>query len=326
MKQVGNDGRVPEQHGESLDERADRVSPERRMRAVQREQAGQGERRAGRQDALPRRPSGRLPEVGRPQRQHGGQQRRPRQPDAGQRPGRRPANGERPDGVPLHRPVEQAQRDHEQAQERQILGVEERVRVQPGMQHEQRQGEERQPPVVEQPARQQVTGQPRRQEQQVGQEVAHQVDAAAVAESQGALQRLHGQERALEGDAVETVMSIRKSAASQDVTKLSDGGGPAGRLVHRHAVVVEHDDADGQQQAAGGQRAAGVPKAGVTAHGRACGRLPPAAPRRPAGSRAAPSPGRARPPAPAPAPASARSATILPFRTGRRRARTASVP
>ncbi len=98
--------------------------------------------------------------------------------------------------------MNQEQGTQEQHQEGDVLGVEEGVGVEPGLEHEQQQGDQGQPAAVEEVVHQPGTAAAAGQKEEVGQQMTAQVDVPAVGEVQ---QPLNEYQRHLEDNAVEPI-------------------------------------------------------------------------------------------------------------------------
>ena len=84
-------------------------------------------------------------------------------------------------------PVRQQQRDHDHAEERHVLAVEEGVRVEPGVAEEEQHRKQRQRAAAEQAARQQIASERADQKEAVAQDVTGQEDVPFVGQSQSPL-------------------------------------------------------------------------------------------------------------------------------------------
>ena len=83
--------------------------------------------------------------------------------------------------------MRQPQADHEERKERHVFGVEERVRVDAGMQEIKRQRKQRQPTAAKHPKSQQVASEATGEKDQMRCQVAKHVNAAAVVQTEQAL-------------------------------------------------------------------------------------------------------------------------------------------
>ena len=100
----------------------------------------------------------------------------------------------------------------EAGHEHDVLRVVERLGEEPWRQHQHRRGAQAQPPVVEPPRGHPVHGEHPGQEDQIGQQVPHQVDVARVRQPE---QQFHRHGGRLEGDAVVAVVEGRQRAVGQ---------------------------------------------------------------------------------------------------------------
>ena len=116
------------------------------------------------------------------------------------------------------------------------------------MDEEQDHREERDEPAAEQPVDQRVAEDPRYQEKQVLQGVAGEVDVAAVLQVQRALDE---QERQFEDHAVDAVeVQQEVLVRAPGVVEGHDGDVALDGLIHAHAVVVERERPDQQEEGA----------------------------------------------------------------------------
>ena len=271
LKEGGRVSRMPSQRLERVDD-GERVAPEPGGDGVARPRGGQHEGGRGDQRAAAPGPVAGLQQVQRPQPRNRREQRQPHDAQVDQHADARAAQRERRRGVPAEGALHQPQRDHEHRQERDVLGIEERVPVQPGMEQVEQQGEQGQPSVGEHPVRQQPAEEPAGEEEQVGQQVAEEMDGAAVGEAQ---QTLRQEQRRFERDAVVPVVAQVVSIGQWTVTQHVAGrlDPPAARrgLVIRHSVVVEDGHADRREHRQHDQRRRGR----RAARRREAGRRPP---------------------------------------------------
>ena len=176
-----------------------------------------------------------------------------------------------PTPPPLPRPVNQPQTAQEGHQEGNVLGVEKRVGIQPGMEDEEAEGQQGQPAAAEQPG-----GQPGRaptagQKAQVGEQMAAQVDGAAVGETQ---QPLNQHQRHFEDNTVVAVGEETGGAQGLGVAqRIGDcrlDNSALICLVPRHPVIVKDghthygQDRQGQQNTVAGHE--GHRRRGPAAH------------------------------------------------------------
>ena len=201
LKQLRGRGRVPCQGLQRRAER-ERVRPQVGRQHVQRARPDHRKHRPRRQHVSPL-PPPRLPQVQPPQRQYRRIQHHPHDPQVRQYAHAHPAQHERPDRIFAERPVRHVQRDHEHAQKRQILAVEERMRVQPRLQHEQEQGEQRHGPAAGQPIDEQRTTPATDQKEGVRHQMPQEIDALRVLQPHPALQQEQGE---FEGDSIVLVV------------------------------------------------------------------------------------------------------------------------
>ena len=134
--------------------------------------------------------------------------------------------------------MDQEQRHHEHRRERDVLGVEERVRIQPRMQHEDEQRERRQQPAAEQPVGQQVAEQAAGEEEEMRQEMPNKMDMAYVLKRENMLGEV---ERNLERNAVmPDPIGEQPLGSAQSIVGSIPTESSLISFVRGHAVVVEN--------------------------------------------------------------------------------------
>ncbi len=253
-EQLGHIEGVVSRVRERFREMADRIAPQIGEEGVQRQGARRREHAARAQDAPPRRAVGGPEEVAEAQRQHGGAEQEAHGPYVGQHPDAGAAQQEGGPRAAAEGPVREQQRQHEQAEEGQVLGVEEGVRVQARVQQEQAQRRQRQPPAAVQAEGQRGRAQAAGQKEQMRQQVAQEVDGAAVLQAQRALRP---QQRRFHRDPVHAILVAQQLVvAAPDVIQSELRGTALHALVCMHAVIVQHRHPREQEERAGQPRAA----------------------------------------------------------------------
>ena len=254
-KGLGVRVRARRERPQHLDETLGGVSPERRHGDVVRKRRNQSEQPARGDNAPPLGPFPRPHKVADARRQQHGRKHGAHHAQIGQQPRGQPAERERARRGLLERPVTEQQANHEQACERRILGVEERMRVDAGMQQKDDQREQRQTAAPEHSPSQQIGGETASDEEQVGEQVAAQIQAAAVVERENAFDEL---QRQLECGAVVAGAVVRQGVegvvVARQVTQVHLGDPLIVLRIGKHAVIVHHQDADEQRYRADGQR------------------------------------------------------------------------
>ena len=248
-------GEFPERCGELT-----RIAPQVRAHGVQRDGAGRRERSAGHQNAPALFRPRCAEQVARPHRQHGRENHHSRHAKVDQQTDPDSEHCERPNRVPCERPVSKGQDDHEHRGERQVPAVEERVRVQAGVQQEQQHRQERQRPAPEQPARQQEAREAAAQIEQMRSDVTKQEHRSNVVQMQDALDR---RKRQFEHRAEVLLLLLKELVPlPQDVLQIHLPERPIEVLVTRDAVVVDDRGAHQEEKDADRKRPRPVRNAG----------------------------------------------------------------
>ena len=227
----------------------------------------------------------------RPQPQHRREQQGAHHAQVDQHPHAGAQQHEGTGGAAPERPLGEAQAHHEEGGERRVLGVEERVRVEPRVQREGGQREQRRPQAAKQPAGQQRRGRSAGEEGEVREQVPREVDVAAVHLPQRALDH---RQRRLEGGAVvpqpikvwQPPVPERRIVPKREIHRGMAQIALIHGIVRRDAVVIMDRDPQHSQQPQRGRDADPVPchvavagGGGVVCHG--SGRQPPGEVRQP---------------------------------------------
>ena len=150
--------------------------------------------------------------------------------------------------------MRQPKADHQQAEERHVLGVEEGLRVDARMQQEEQQGKERQQTAAEQSVGQQIAGIAGDHEEQVRQQVASQIEAAALARPKSLFEqrKRHLQDRPVQS--VPRVLKLIEPALASEIPQRRFADGALIGRVDPNAVVVCHGNGKQQRQPTHDQR------------------------------------------------------------------------
>ena len=172
----------------------------------------------------------------------------------------------RANSVFAKRAMREVERDYHHNREWYVFAVDERVRVQARMQQEHQHSEQRYPAAAGYAIGEHAARKAARDKEQMGKQVARQVDMAAVLQSKRALRQ---QQWHFKGYAVVAIISVmqRVGCAGGDIVGVGAGDLALGFLIAGHAIVVHHGDARDREQRAQGKRL--QPERDAAQHGKA---------------------------------------------------------
>ncbi len=193
------------------------------------------------------------PQIQRAQRQHGGEEDDAHDAEVDEQAHAHAAEQEGGERVAAEGAMHEVQRDHEHGEERDVLPIEEGIRVEAGMEQEQRRGHERQRPAAEHAQDKQVAEHPADEEEQVREDVPAEKDVRLVAQAEDVFE--DESERRLEGCAVVAAFGIVQLpegalAVPCEVVQRRVPDHALGPRVRPNAVVVEHERANEQGERA----------------------------------------------------------------------------
>ena len=183
------------------------------------------------------------PQIQRAQGEHGGEEDDAHDAEVDEQPHAHAAEQERAQRVAPEGAVGEPERDHERGEEGDVLRVEERVRVDAGMQQEQEHGDDGERSAAEQTQGEQVAEDAAREEGQVREQMPDEVEVPAVIQTGDAFEE---RERRLERDAVVAVGGVTQLlegalAVPREVVQRGVPDRALVRLVRPDAVVVQRE-------------------------------------------------------------------------------------